>query len=68
MQNYGIDYEETLSPIARMVTMRVVIVVATTKWWSLDQMDVKNAFLHADLQEDDVDPISYASCTKPCMA
>jgi hypothetical protein len=50
-QTYGIDYEETYSPVAKMTTVRVIITMATTKGWSLHQMDVKNVFLHGDLQE-----------------
>ncbi|MCO5594768.1 hypothetical protein L7F22_048801 [Adiantum nelumboides] len=51
-QTYGIDYEETFAPIAKMAIVRAIIVVATTKNWILHQMDVKNAFLHGDLQEE----------------
>jgi hypothetical protein len=48
-QTYGIDYEETYSPVVKMTNVRVVIVMAATKGWSLHQMDVKNVFLHGDL-------------------
>ncbi len=51
-QTYGIDYEETYSLVAKMTTIRVIIAMAATKGWSLHQMDVKNVFLHGDLQED----------------
>ena len=51
-QEYGIDYEETFIPVARMATARAVRAVAAPKNWSLHHMDVKNAFLHGDLQED----------------
>jgi hypothetical protein len=48
-QTYGIGYEETYSPVAKMTTIRTIIAMATTKGWSLHQMDVKNVFLHGDL-------------------
>ncbi|MCO5602216.1 hypothetical protein L7F22_056344 [Adiantum nelumboides] len=51
-QTYGIDYEETFALVSKMVTVRSVIAVAAAKGWILHQMDVKNAFLHADLQEE----------------
>jgi hypothetical protein len=50
-QTYGINYEETYSPIAKMTTIRAIIVMATSKGSSLHQMDVKNVFLYGDLQE-----------------
>ncbi len=51
-QTYGIDYEETYSPIAKMRTIRAIIAMVVVKGWSLHQMDVKNAFLHGDLEEE----------------
>ena len=50
-QKYGLDYEETFSPIARMSTVRTIIALAAAKRWNLYQLDVKNAFLNGDLQE-----------------
>jgi hypothetical protein len=40
-QTYGIDYEETYSLVAKMTTIRVIIVMAATKGWYLHQMDVE---------------------------
>ena len=35
-----------------MTTVRAVIAMTASKEWSLHQMDVKNAFLHGDFQEE----------------
>ncbi|KAK4366882.1 hypothetical protein RND71_014762 [Anisodus tanguticus] len=51
-QEYGMDYEETFAPVAQMTSVRVLIAVASVLHWHISQMDVKNAFLNADLQEE----------------
>ncbi|MCO5547412.1 hypothetical protein L7F22_000861 [Adiantum nelumboides] len=51
-QTYGIDYEETFALVAKMAIVRAVFAVAATKGWILHQVDVKNAFLHDDMQEE----------------
>nr|GEX75230.1 hypothetical protein [Tanacetum cinerariifolium] len=48
----GVDYSETFTPVAKMMTVRVFLAIATAKQWELHQMDVHNAFLHEDLEEE----------------
>ena len=51
-QEYGIDYEETFAPVAKMTIVRTLIFVATVNQWPLYQLDVKNAFLNGYLSEE----------------
>lgn len=48
----GIDYNETFAPVAKMVTVWTFFAFAIARNWELHQMDVHNAFLHGDLQEE----------------
>ncbi|KAM7509738.1 hypothetical protein LguiB_008613 [Lonicera macranthoides] len=51
-QTYGVDYSDTFSPVAKLTSVRLFISLAATHHWPLHQLDIKNAFLHGDLQEE----------------
>ncbi|PNX84014.1 putative copia-type protein, partial [Trifolium pratense] len=51
-QTYGVDYQETFSPVAKLNTVRVLLSLAVNLDWPLHQFDVKNAFLYGDLEEE----------------
>nr|GEW76705.1 retrotransposon protein, putative, Ty1-copia subclass [Tanacetum cinerariifolium] len=51
-QTYGIDYEETFSPVADIRAIRILIAIAAYYDYEIWQMDVKTAFLNGRLDED----------------
>jgi len=51
-QKEGIDYTEIYSPVVKLTTIWLVLSIVTTKWLYLEQLDVKTAFLHGDLEEE----------------
>lgn len=51
-QTYDIDYQETLSPVEKLNIARVLLFLVANLDWPLHQFDVKNAFLHGDLEKE----------------
>jgi hypothetical protein len=50
-QSFGVDYNETYSPVARLSSLRVICAIAARNDWPIHQMDVDYAYLNATLPE-----------------
>lgn len=51
LQKLGVDFTNVYAPIARLETVRLVIVVASWRNWEISQLDVKSTFLNGPLKE-----------------
>ncbi|RDX64444.1 Copia protein, partial [Mucuna pruriens] len=51
-QEYGLDYDETSTLVAKMTIVCTILALVASQYWSLHQMNIKNAFLHSDLKEE----------------
>jgi len=51
-QIFELDYGDTFSLVANMASVRLFIAMVALQQWPLYQLDVKNAFLNGDLQEE----------------
>ena len=51
-QKYGVDYDETFSPVMRFESLRTVIALSVQQGLTLHQMDVATAFLNGELAEE----------------
>jgi hypothetical protein len=45
----GLDYNETYAPVSKHATLRTVFAVAAHRGWIVEQLDIKTAFLHGDV-------------------
>lgn len=52
-QQYGIDYNKTTAPTARLESFRTILHIAASLGWELQQFDIKTAFLHGVLPEEE---------------
>lgn len=50
-QREGLDSQDNFSPVAKMVSIRIVLSLAASHSWDSSQMDVNNAYLQHDLLE-----------------
>lgn len=50
-QREGIDYNEIFSPVVKHTSIRLILSIVASQDMELEQLDVKTAFLHSDLEE-----------------
>ena len=51
-QKYGVDYDETFSPVVRFSSIRAILACAVQNDMLIHQTDVVTAFLNAHLKEE----------------
>jgi len=51
-QLQGFDFNETFSPVIKPFTIRIILCLGITYKWTIQQLDVNNAFLNGTLDEE----------------
>nr|GEW93900.1 hypothetical protein [Tanacetum cinerariifolium] len=51
-QKEGINFKETFAPVAKMVRDRCLLSITIMNNWFIEQLDINNAFLHGDLNDE----------------
>jgi hypothetical protein len=52
VQQAGVDFDEVFAPVARMESVRLVLVLAADEGWEVHHMDVKTTFLNGELAKE----------------
>ena len=51
-QQASLDFIDTFSPVAKLTTVKTLLVIFAVRGWHLVQLDVNNAYLNGDLHEE----------------
>jgi uncharacterized membrane protein len=50
-QNFGVDYTDTYSPVAKFVSIRIILALSVQLGLIIHTMNVDTAFLNASMEE-----------------
>ena len=53
-QVHGVNYDQTYAPVVRLESFRLLLAISAKKGWKVWHLDVKTAFLNADIDEYDI--------------
>ncbi|KAL8116625.1 hypothetical protein AgCh_022971 [Apium graveolens] len=52
VKEQGVDFDEILTPVTRLETVRPILALAANNGWQINHLDVKSAFLNGELSEE----------------